>query len=131
MTTYALVSIPPSVEPPLDSLVASDTAAQLRPFAIPEFKIGTLDALVQQADDLAKLNSACEGLVQKVLDTLRTLHDGDQDKVQRDQIVNDSQLYSSSFYSYLCVLTFMQSICRTYRPIPSKLRLEQSSLPSR
>ncbi len=42
----------------LKATVPPDSGTVL-PFQIPEFKIGTLDALVQQADDLAKLDSGC------------------------------------------------------------------------
>ena len=60
------------------------------PFAIPTFKIGTLDALVQQADDLAKLDTACEGVVNKVGDSLRSILDGDEDKIAQQKTINDS-----------------------------------------
>ena len=60
------------------------------PFKIPEFKIGTLDALVQQADDLAKLENACEGVVAKMGDSLKSLLEGDEDKIAQQKTVNDS-----------------------------------------
>ncbi|KAI0025442.1 ATPase, V1 complex, subunit C [Xylariomycetidae sp. FL0641] len=95
--TYALVSLPLSTfdtgdkEEALDSLKATITSENgtVLPFPVPNFKIGTLDALVQQADDLAKLDSACEGLVARVGDSLRTLYDGDEEKVAQQQLVND------------------------------------------
>ncbi|KAI0136234.1 V-ATPase subunit C [Xylariales sp. AK1849] len=89
-TKYLLVSLPRE-EDTLDDLkstVGSDHATVL-PFSIPDFKIGTLDALVQQADDLSKLESACQGLVSKVADSLNTLLDGDQDKITQQKMVND------------------------------------------
>lgn len=61
------------------------------PFAVPEFKIGTLDALVQQADELARLEGICEGVVGKVGDSLRTILEGDEDKISQQRTVNDSQ----------------------------------------
>ncbi|KAH7096043.1 vacuolar ATP synthase subunit C [Paraphoma chrysanthemicola] len=96
-TRYLLVSLPTSIAPSnhaeealtaLRSTVTSD-AGNTSPFAIPNFKIGTLDALVQQADDLAKLNTACEGVVSKVGESLRTILDGDEDKVQQQKTIND------------------------------------------
>lgn len=95
---YLLVSLPTSISPSnhaeealtaLRSTVTTD-AGTTYPFAIPNFKIGTLDALVQQADDLAKLDSACEGVVGKVADSLRTILDGDDEKVQQQKTINDS-----------------------------------------
>ncbi|KAI0449322.1 vacuolar ATP synthase-like protein subunit C 1 [Xylaria acuta] len=86
MAKYALVSLPST----LDSLKATvaDNGSVV-PFNIPNFKIGTLDALVQQADDLVKLDSACQALVAKVGDSLRTLYDGDDQKADEQKVVND------------------------------------------
>lgn len=95
--TYLLVSLPTSISPSnhsddaltaLRSTVTGDVGSTL-PFAIPTFKIGTLDALVQQADDLAKLNNACEGVVAKVAESLRQILDGDEAKVQQQKTIND------------------------------------------
>ncbi|KAF2256064.1 vacuolar ATP synthase subunit C [Trematosphaeria pertusa] len=94
---YLLVSLPTSISPSnhaddaltaLRSTVSNDNGTTY-PFAIPNFKIGTLDALVQQADDLAKLNSACEQVVGKVGDSLRNILDGDEERVQQHKTIND------------------------------------------
>lgn len=61
------------------------------PFLIPTFKIGSLDALVQQADDLAKLASDCEAVVGRVGDTLENILEGDQSKIADQKNVNDSR----------------------------------------
>lgn len=98
------MSLPTSISPTNDkedalnalkSTVSADNVDVL-PFKIPEFKIGTLDALVQQADDLAKLESACEGVVAKVGDSLRILLEGDEDKIAQQKTVNDSTFKSIS-----------------------------------
>lgn len=94
---YVLVSLPTSISPANDKEEAfkalgstvSDNGSVL-PFKIPEFKIGTLDALVQQADDLAKLEGACEAVVAKVGDSLRNLLEGDEEKIAQQKTVNDS-----------------------------------------
>lgn len=95
---YVLLSLPLSTfdtsdkQEALDSVkttITSDNGTVL-PFPVPNFKIGTLDALVQQADDLAKLNTACEGVVGKVGDSLRTLYEGNEDKASEQKMVNDS-----------------------------------------
>lgn len=106
-TKYILVSLPASISASgdkeegitaLSSTVGADGSVQ--PFKIPEFKIGTLDALVQQADDLAKLESSCEAVVAKVGDSLRSLLEGDEDKIAQQKTVNDSR-FSRSLW---CVL---------------------------
>lgn len=98
-TKYALISLPLGI---FDSSDKEDALASLsstippengnvRPFNIPDFKIGTLDALVQQADDLAKLDSTCQAVVAKVADSLRSILDGDEDKIAQQKMVNDSR----------------------------------------
>jgi V-type H+-transporting ATPase subunit C len=96
---YLLLSLPTSISPANDhdealtalrSTVSTDNGT-VSPFQIPEFKIGTLDALVQQADELAKLDSTCEAVVSKVGDSLRVILDGDEEKVAQQKNVNDSQ----------------------------------------
>ena len=94
-TQYILVSLPLRIfdQDPLPSLGATigRDNGELLQFAIPEFKIGTLDALVQHADDLAKLNAGCEAVVSKVSDSLKAILDGDEDKAAEQKMVNDSR----------------------------------------
>ncbi|EDO00519.1 hypothetical protein SS1G_14389 [Sclerotinia sclerotiorum 1980 UF-70] len=96
-TKYMLVSLPTSISPSGDkdealtalrSTISTDNGTTI-PFKIPEFKIGTLDALVGQADDLAKLESACQGVVAKVGESLRNLLEGDESKIAQQKTVND------------------------------------------
>ncbi|RAL58610.1 hypothetical protein DID88_003970 [Monilinia fructigena] len=96
-TKYLLVSLPTSISPSSDrdealtalrSTISNDNGITI-PFKIPEFKIGTLDALVGQADDLAKLESACQGVVAKVGESLRNLLEGDESKIAQQKTVND------------------------------------------
>lgn len=97
--TYYLVSLPASIsasgEPSealttLRSAVSTDNGTTY-PFNVPHFKIGTLDALVQQADELARLEGGCKGVVDKVADSLRGLLEGDEDKIQEQKVVNDRE----------------------------------------
>ncbi|KAI2635118.1 vacuolar ATP synthase-like protein subunit C 1 [Xylaria nigripes] len=86
MAKYVLISLPST----LDSLKATVADnGTIVPFNIPKFKIGTLDSLVQQADDLTKLDLACQALVAKVGDSLRSLYDGDDQKAAEQKVVND------------------------------------------
>lgn len=98
-TKYLLVSLPTSISPTnnhdealtsLRSAVTTDNGTVF-PFQIPEFKIGTLDALVQQADKLAQLESGCEAVVAKVGESLKAILQGDEEKIAQQKIVNDSQ----------------------------------------
>lgn len=96
-TKYLFVSVPSSVTPSGhkdDALQAVQTAANdyatVSPFSIPEFKIGTLDALIQQSEELAKLSGMCEGVVSKVGDSLRNILEGDEGKIAQQKTVNDS-----------------------------------------
>ena len=99
-TRYLLVSLPTTISPSNDrdealtalrSAVTTDYGTVL-PFPIPEFKIATLDALVQQADDLAKLEGTCEAVVSKVGDSLKAILEGDESKIADQKTVNDSAL---------------------------------------
>ncbi|KAI2900579.1 hypothetical protein CBS63078_5530 [Aspergillus niger] len=96
-TKYLLVSFPTSITPShhrddaLDAIstTVSSENGSVAPFPIPEFKIGTLDALVQQADELAKLEAGCQGVVAKVGDALKNILDGDEAQIEKMKTVND------------------------------------------
>lgn len=98
MAQYAVLSLPlggfdssdkDDAISALGTTVSPDNGTVFR-FNIPDFKIGTLDALVQQADDLAKLESTCEAVVAKVADSLRSVLDADEDRLSQYKMVNDS-----------------------------------------
>ena len=96
---YLLVSLPTSISSSADQdeafsslqATASKESESVIPFSIPEFKIGTLDALVQQADDLAKLEAHCEAVANKVGESLKSVLEGDENKVAQQKTVNDSK----------------------------------------
>jgi hypothetical protein len=134
-TKYLLVSLPTSISPSnhadealeaLRSTVTSD-GGNTYSFAIPNFKIGTLDALVQQADDLSKLNSACEGVVSKVGDSLKMILD-DEDKAQQQKTINDSTL---DIDGAICGSMEAYITCRASRPVPTVIPMEQGQIPRR
>lgn len=97
---YFLLSLPSSIVPShhrdeaLEAVSAtiSPENGSAANFAIPEFKIGTLDALVQQADELAKLETSCQGVVSKVGDALKNILDGNEAQIAHNKGVNDSML---------------------------------------
>lgn len=74
----------------LSATVSPDNGTVL-PFHLPDFKMGTLDALVQQADDLAKLESIASSVVAKVADSLQSILGPDEDRLAQYKMVNDSQ----------------------------------------
>ncbi|KAJ5691160.1 hypothetical protein N7488_011895 [Penicillium malachiteum] len=104
---YLLLSLPTSIVPSHhkdDALSAVSTTVSpengsAASFSIPEFKIGTLDALVQQADELAKLEGQCQGVVAKVGDALKNILEGDEAQIERMKVVNDKPVdqYLRSF----------------------------------
>lgn len=97
-TRYALLSLPLGTFDSSDrsgaistlSATVSPDNGTVVPFNVPDFKIGTLDGLVQQADDLTKLEASCQAVVAKVADSLRTVLDGDDDRIAQYKMVNDS-----------------------------------------
>lgn len=106
-TKYALLSLPlggfdsndkRSALNSLSETISPDNGTVV-PFNVPDFKIGTLDALVQQADDLTKLEASCQAVVSKVADSLRTVLNGDEDRIAQYKMVNDkpTDQYLNSF----------------------------------
>jgi V-type H+-transporting ATPase subunit C len=98
---YLLIALPASIDRNHDpedafnkicSVIPSD-AGTASLFPIPEFKIGTLDALVLQADELAKLDANVEAAVNKVVDVLRNIVPGQEGG---HKLVNESA-FSFSF----------------------------------
>jgi hypothetical protein len=97
-TKYLFLSVPSTITPSghkddaIQSLqkAVNESYGTVLPFPIPEFKIGTLDALIQQSEDLVKLEGMCQGVVSKVGDTLKNILDGDEEKMAQHKSVNDS-----------------------------------------
>jgi V-type H+-transporting ATPase subunit C len=126
-TQYLLVSLPLRIfdDDPMTALAATvgrDNGETL-PFPIPSFKIGTLDALVQHADDLAKLNAACEAAAAKVADSLKGILDGDEDKATQQKMVNDSRLRAPNT-SPPGLLACLTGVRRAHGSLPSYLPVE-------
>src|ERR1700710_1967383 len=98
-TKYLFISVPSSITPSghkddgLASLqkAANPSNGEVLSLSVPEFKIGTLDALLQQSDELAKLEGVCNSVVGKVGDTLKNVLGGDEAKINMHKNVNDSK----------------------------------------
>ncbi|KAK9343680.1 hypothetical protein V1522DRAFT_412484 [Lipomyces starkeyi] len=107
---YYLTSLPSSVAPagadPESALVrdlsttlnlpSKDDVAQ---FLIPHFKIGTLDQLVQQSDEIAKADTQFESVVSRTVDILKAVYDGKSELVAAAKKVSDKpvETYLKSF----------------------------------
>ena len=133
---YLLVSLPTSISASNDHEEAftalrttvSKDYGTVYPFHIPEFKIGTLDALVQQADELAKLSAACEGVVNKVADSLGNILGGDEAKISQQKAVSDSERLPVARYPRTVANCLLN---RTGRSIRQEFFVEQSQVPGR
>ena len=104
MSRYILVSLPINISPSNDqeeavnalrSSVPQD-AGTTYPFNIPTFKIGALDALINQADDLSKLCSDCENVVGKVSEALSGLFEGDTERARSQRNIDNSTSHHGS-----------------------------------
>jgi V-type H+-transporting ATPase subunit C len=62
----------------------------VQPLSVPEFKVGTLDGLIQQTEDLGRLQGLCDSVVAKVGDCLKNILDGNEEKMSQHKSVNDS-----------------------------------------
>lgn len=97
-TKYLFVAVPTSVAPSghkddaIDTIqkAANPSNGTASQFHSPEFKVGTLDALIHQSEELGKLEGLCKGVVSKVGDTLKNVLDGDDEKIAMHKNVNDS-----------------------------------------
>ncbi|KEF52843.1 V-type H+-transporting ATPase subunit C [Exophiala aquamarina CBS 119918] len=132
-TKYLAVSVPSSITPSGhkdDAIAALQKAVNpsngdVLKFNLPEFKIGTLDALLQQSDELAKLEGLCNAVVGKVGDTLKNILDGDEEKIALHKNVNDKPLDQ-----YLRTFSWNKVKYRADRPISELLDLLQKEVNS-
>ena len=117
---YFFLSVPTSIAPSghADDAVQSlqravnDTYGTVNPLAVPDFKVGTLDALIQHSEELSKLESLCNSVVAKVNDTLRNILDNDDSKISQHKTVNDKPLDS-----YLRSFTWNKVKYRSDKPL--------------
>lgn len=118
---YLFVALPSSISPSghKDDVVSSIQRAvksdngSVTQMNIPDFKVGTLDALIQQSEELGKIEGLCKNVVSKVGDALKMVFDGDEEQIARHKSVNDSMVP--------CLVTQilgMLTVTRTNRAIP-------------
>ncbi|KAI8912114.1 ATPase, V1 complex, subunit C [Powellomyces hirtus] len=70
----------------------SNDYAEVFPFTLPEFKVGTLDQLVVLSDDLSKTDVTTEAIATKIADNMRTLLNNDLDQWKTNLSVNEKSI---------------------------------------
>ncbi|KHN98553.1 ATPase, V1 complex, subunit C [Metarhizium album ARSEF 1941] len=128
---YAVVSLPLGVFDSSNKANAISSLATsisqdngtVSPFNIPDFKIGTLDALVQQADDLAKLETTCHAVVTKVGESLRSVLDNDEERLASYKVVNDKPTEQ-----YLRTFSWNKIRYRSDKPLSELIDILQKEL---
>lgn len=78
---------------------------------------------MSQADELSKLEQACEGVVAKVGDSLRTILEGDEEKIKQQKTVNDSMFPSTQ--EWKCMVSNKDRTCRS---VPENICVEQGQI---
>ncbi|KAJ3290785.1 Vacuolar ATP synthase subunit C [Rhizoclosmatium sp. JEL0117] len=66
--------------------------AEIFPFNLPDFKVGTLDTLVLLSDDLVKADATFESVTMKIGDNLRALLNNDMDQWRNNLSVNEKSI---------------------------------------
>ncbi|CDO55734.1 similar to Saccharomyces cerevisiae YKL080W VMA5 Subunit C of the eight-subunit V1 peripheral membrane domain of vacuolar H+-ATPase (V-ATPase) [Geotrichum candidum] len=106
---FYLISLPQNAAPnggdpelQLESWYAENlniSPSDVTPFNIPVFKIGTLDSLVQQSEELAKLDGQFHGVVSKLSDIIDSVYEGNAAKIASAKKVNGKspEAYIKSF----------------------------------
>ncbi|KAJ3188827.1 hypothetical protein HDU85_004541 [Gaertneriomyces sp. JEL0708] len=70
----------------------SNDYAEVFPFNLPDFKVGTLDSLVVLSDDLAKADTVAEGVASKIADNMRQLLNNDMGQWMSNLSINDKSI---------------------------------------
>ncbi|KAK5937788.1 Vacuolar ATP synthase subunit C [Knufia obscura] len=125
---YLFVALPSSITPSghkddaigaIQRAVKSENGLASQ-FNIPDFKVGTLDALIQQSEELGRIEGLCKGVVSKVGDTLKNVLDGDEAKIVMHKNVNDKPLEQ-----YLRTFSWNKVKYRADKPIAELMDLLQ------
>ncbi|KAK9474787.1 uncharacterized protein V1510DRAFT_410664 [Dipodascopsis tothii] len=108
-TPYFVVSLPSSVAPSggvPELTLTKDLAATMQlpaddvsQLLVPHFKIGTLDQLVQQSEEITKMDGQFEGVVARTADILKNIYEGEPAQVAAAKSVLDKpvETYLKSF----------------------------------
>ncbi|KAJ3043755.1 hypothetical protein HDV00_004161 [Rhizophlyctis rosea] len=66
--------------------------AEIFPFTLPDFKVGTLDSLVVLSDDLQKMDQNFESITVKISENMRTLLNNDVEQWKLNLTVSDKSI---------------------------------------
>ncbi|KAJ1812659.1 Vacuolar ATP synthase subunit C [Coemansia sp. RSA 2598] len=91
MTLYWLLSVPAHGDGHVAwrDIKSRVVGGELYDFILPQFKIGTLDALVRLSDELGKFDAAYENTMSKFVETLRGLSGSTNRQLQGQLLVDD------------------------------------------
>lgn len=69
----------------------SNELAEVAPLPIPDFKVGTLDSLVQASDELSKVDSSVESIVKRLAENVKSLLESNEaaERARTQLLVND------------------------------------------
>lgn len=96
---FLTLSLPGNVSPSNSSQTLSSYLEKelvngrsvVTPFTIPDFKIGTLDSLIQQSEQLEKLDTTITGFLSKINDIFSNLYDNNQSLILSNKKLNSDQ----------------------------------------
>lgn len=86
--------------------------------SLPDFKIGTLDNLVHQSEEVAKLDQQLQGIVNKVHEIITGIHSSKAEAVARAELVE-----GRAAWEYLQRFSWNSGKYRTDKPISQLLEL--------
>lgn len=93
-------------------------SSEVNHFEIPNLKIGTLDSLVQQSEEIAKLDGQFYGIVSKISDIIGTLYEGNAAHISSAKRVDDK-----SPVDYIKSFSWSSSKYRLDKSIPELVDL--------
>ncbi|KAA8916230.1 hypothetical protein TRICI_001627 [Trichomonascus ciferrii] len=121
-TSLMMLSLPQSAAPSggdpqtqLDQWLCEQLAVdRVNQFEIPNFKIGTLDNLVQQSEELAKIDGQFQGIVNKAAEILASVFEDNKGQLAGAKRIDDNKTPEQYFASF----TWNNSKYRVDKSIP-------------
>ncbi|CDK27510.1 unnamed protein product [Kuraishia capsulata CBS 1993] len=100
LATYLLLSLPESAATYSSALSewlskhVNGGRVDVVPFEVPSFKVGTLDSLVQQSEELSKYDNQLSGSIGKILDIITSIFDGNEAAARSAKVVDGKPILS-------------------------------------
>lgn len=128
MTSLVVLSLPPNAavdshgkpQEWLNDWLETNIGAKhgIDSVSLPDFKIGTLDNLVHQSEEVAKLDQQLQGIVNKVHEIIMGIHGNKTDAVARAELVD-----GRTAWEYLQRFSWNSGKYRTEKPVSQLLEL--------